>query len=58
MAASETKPVPLLIQGLIGELPPRGQPFPRPARERWLEALRVNLDLLYGDADDKEPGNG
>jgi hypothetical protein len=47
--------VPLLIQGLIGELPARGQPFPRAARERWMAALKVNLDLIYGD-DDKEWG--
>lgn len=57
MAASDAKPVPLLIQGLIGELPARGQPFPKAARERWLNALRVNLDLLYG-TEDEEPANG
>jgi hypothetical protein len=50
----DDQPVPLLIQGLVGELPPRGQPFPRQKRERWLEALRVNLNLVYGDADDEE----
>lgn len=43
------KPPPLLVQGLIGELPPRGKPFSKAARDRWLEALRVNLDLIYGD---------
>jgi hypothetical protein len=50
----EPPQVPLLIQGLIGELPPRGKPFPRAARERWLTALKVNLDLIYGD--DQEDG--
>jgi hypothetical protein len=50
-------PVPLLIQGLIGELPPRSKPFPAKARERWLAALKVNLDLVYGEADDEEPGS-
>lgn len=44
--------VPLLIQGLIGELPPRGKPFKRQARERWLAALKVNLDLIYGEDDE------
>lgn len=44
--------VPLLIQGLIAELPPRGKPFPRAARERWLAALKVNLDLVYGEDDE------
>lgn len=53
--AEQSQPAPLLIQGLIGELPPRGKPFPRTARERWLEALKVNLDLLYGDDDEDEP---
>jgi hypothetical protein len=46
--------VPLLIQGLIAELPPRGKPFPRAMRERWLAALKVNLDLVYGDASEQE----
>lgn len=44
--------VPLLIQGLIEELPPRGKPFPKQVRERWLAALKVNLDLIYGDEDE------
>lgn len=56
--ADKAEPVPLLIQGLVGELPPRGQKFGRAARYRWLEALRVNLDLIYGEADDEEPGGG
>jgi hypothetical protein len=51
---SSSSQVPLLIQGLIGELPPRGKPFPQAARERWLTALKVNLDLIYGD--DQEDG--
>lgn len=57
MAVSKDEHVPLLIQGLIGELPPRGKPFPRRARERWLAALKVNLDLVYGEADDNEEGS-
>ena len=48
--------VPLLIQGLVDELPPRGKPFSRQARERWLAALKVNLDLIYGE--DEEDGTG
>jgi hypothetical protein len=46
--------VPLLIQGLVGELPPRGKPFGPRARERWLAALKVSLDLIYGDDDDTD----
>lgn len=49
--------VPLLIQGLIAELPARGKPFSRAARERWLAALKVNLDLVYGDAEE-DKGHG
>lgn len=45
---------PLLIQGLVSELPPRGAPFSKAARDRWLEALRVNLVLIYGDDDDPD----
>jgi hypothetical protein len=52
--AGKAQPVPLLIQGLIVELPPRGKPFPRQARERWLAALKVNLDLVYGDDESSE----
>ena len=55
-AASDSDTVPLLIQGLVGELPPRGKPFPKAVRNRWLEALRVNLDLIYGTDDEDEPG--
>lgn len=40
----EPQPVPLLIQGLIGELPPRGKPFSKAARERWMAALKVNAE--------------
>lgn len=47
MAASDAKPVPLLIQGLIGELPARGQPFP-------LSLVRLKpywrLTMTRGDA--------
>jgi hypothetical protein len=48
------RPVPLLIQGLIAELPLRTKPFSRQARERWLAALKVNLDLVYGDEDEAD----
>jgi hypothetical protein len=51
-AVAEDRSVPLLIQGLTGQLPAPGTPFPKAARDRWLNALAVNLDLLYGDADE------
>lgn len=44
---------PLLIKGLISQLPPPGRKlFPSWVRDRWVEAARVNLDLVYGCQDD------
>jgi hypothetical protein len=38
-----------LIVALIAKLPPEGTPFPRAERERWLELMRLTLDLIYGE---------
>lgn len=45
----------LLLQGLVAMLPPRG--CSSAARERWMAALKVSLDLIYGDGGDEEPGH-
>lgn len=42
-----------LIKGLIEKLPAEGERFTAAQRQRWLNAAKVNLDLIY--ADDDEP---
>ncbi len=42
-----------LIRGLVAKLPAEGQPFTPKQRRRWLEAAKVNLELIYA-ADDEE----
>ena len=37
-----------LIHGLLLELPPRGTPLQRAWMDRWMEAARATLELLYG----------
>lgn len=49
---STDSPVALLVGGLAGLLPPHGQKFSKEDRAKWLEAMRLNLDLLYGDDDE------
>jgi hypothetical protein len=45
-----------LIAGLVAKLPPEGQPFTRRQRQRWLEAAKVNLELIYaGEDEDSDP---
>lgn len=39
---------------LIGQIPLRGEPFPRERRELVIGALGAWLDLLYGSQDDAE----
>jgi hypothetical protein len=41
---------PLLV-GLLRSLPNLDQPFPAAARKRWLNALNVNFDFIYGPAE-------
>ena len=42
-----------LIKGLVAQLPAQGQRFTPKQRRRWLEAAKLNLELIYA-ADDEE----
>lgn len=46
-----------LIKGLVGQLPAQGQRFTPKQRRRWLEAAKLNLELIYAadDEDDENP---
>jgi hypothetical protein len=44
-----------LVAGLVAKLPPEGQPFTRRQLQRWLDAAKVNLELIYAIGDDDEP---
>lgn len=48
---------PLMI-GLIQSLPAPGDDFPTRARDRWLNAVRVNFDFIYGPADETDASTG
>jgi hypothetical protein len=37
-----------LIVGMLGALPEPGDDFPEKDRELWLQAAKVNLQLIYG----------
>ena len=61
--AASAAPVPVAAAGedahpalawLIGQIPLRGEPFPREQRELVIAALGAWLDLLYGQQDDAE----
>jgi hypothetical protein len=41
-----------LIKGLVAKLPPEGETFTPKQRQRWLDAAKVNLELIYADTDD------
>jgi hypothetical protein len=43
-----------LIKGLIAKLPAEGERFTPKQRQRWLDAAKVNLELIYA-ADDDDP---
>lgn len=45
----ETHP---LMVGLLQSLPPRDKPFSAKQRARWLKAVRVNFDFIYGPTED------
>jgi hypothetical protein len=51
-----------LIKGLVAKLPAEGERFTTRQRKRWLDAARVNLDLIYAtdddDANDEPAPNG
>ena len=42
------------IMGLLQLLPPQGQPFPKPSRDTWLQAVGGALNLIYGKTDEGE----
>jgi len=46
-----------LIKGLVAKLPAEGQRFTPKQRQRWLDAAKVNLDLIYAvdDEEDEKP---
>ena len=43
-----------LIRGLVAELPPKGQRFTPKQRRRWLEAVKLNLELIYAEDDEED----
>ena len=43
-----------LIAGLVAKLPPEGHKFTARQRQRWLEAAKVNLELIYASDDEDE----
>jgi hypothetical protein len=45
-----------LIKGLVAKLPPEGERFTPQQRRRWLDAAKVNLELIYAaDDEDADP---
>jgi hypothetical protein len=46
----------LLILGMVARLPAAGEPFPKAKRDQWLEAMRLNLDVIYGDSEEERDG--
>jgi hypothetical protein len=43
-----------LIRGLVAQLPAQGQRFTPKQRRRWLEAAKLNLELIYAADDDED----
>jgi len=43
-----------LIRGLVAQLPPKGQRFTPKQRRRWLEAAKLNLELIYAEDDEED----
>jgi hypothetical protein len=43
-----------LIKGLIAKLPAEGERFTPRQRQRWLDAAKVNLELIYAGDDDED----
>jgi hypothetical protein len=46
---------PAVIDALFRMLPDEGEPFPEETREKWKQALAVNLDLAYANAGEGSP---
>lgn len=47
-----------LIKGLVAKLPAEGERFTPLQRRRWLEAAKVNLELIYATEDEEPSLNG
>jgi hypothetical protein len=43
-----------LIRGLVAQLPPAGKRFTPKQRRRWLEAAKLNLELIYAEDDEED----
>jgi hypothetical protein len=44
-----------LMQGLVAKLPPEGERYTRQQRQRWLDAAKNILDIVYADDDEPDP---
>ena len=44
-----------LLRELLALVPPQGQPWPAPARARWLAAFAAVAELVYEDGPPGEP---
>lgn len=43
-----------LIKGLVAKLPPEGERYTQKQRQRWLDAAKVNLELIYATEDEED----
>jgi hypothetical protein len=44
-----------LVRELVALLPGDGDPFPDPARKRWVVAIEAAFELLYGEVEPGQP---
>jgi hypothetical protein len=51
----QTRSMHPLVRELVALLPGDGEPFPDPARKRWVVAIEAAVELLYGEGDDAQP---
>jgi hypothetical protein len=51
----QTPPMHPLVRELVALLPGDGDPFPDPARKRWVVAIEAAFELLYGEVDNSQP---
>jgi len=52
---AEAVQMPALMQGLVAKLPPEGERYTRQQRQRWLDAAKNILDIVYTDDAEPEP---
>ena len=52
---AEAVQMPALMQGLVAKLPPEGERYTRQQRQRWLDAAKSILDIVYADDDEPDP---